>query len=1101
MSVYPNEMVSSHPTGCLEPEVVAAYVDHGLSLVERAQVETHLASCRECTALLAGVVRTVADISAFIPDAGAAEATPPRTSRPVLVALSAAAAVFAVLVVPPFVGPWLERDAGLVSLVDSVGEQRSVLGRLTGGFPHAPLRVSSAGGQDGQAAETDRVLLTAGRIRESVGELATPSALHALGVSQLLAGRHDDAVQSLLAASREQPANAQYLSDVAAVQLERARLGLRPDDLPRALAAADRARRLDPSLNEAWFNRALAMSALSLTDQARTAWTEYLRRDSVSPWATEARARLEELARPTPAAAWAAIEGRLEQSIDAASADAAVRAQTTEARNFIENELFVNWANAVLAGNSGAAELDRARVMAEAMLRVAGDALYRDAVTAIEHADAGRARALAAAHLGFAQASALFVNDRFGEAASQLTAVHRELTNAGSPFAVRAGVDLGATSYVSNNYGDALTRLSAARSIAESKGYAYVRARTFWFEGVIAFAQSRLGDAQSHYEDTLAVFEQMGDAEQVVAAHTLLASLHYYLGDKQSEWRHRRLAFEGLAISRSPRLKFQVFLSAAASVRAEQPETALLLQDAALETLQGSGRSTSIFEVLTSRANTLLAMGRVGEAASAIAAAREQLNAVTDPSFRQLFELLILAPEGELQRRRNAPAAVATAERALNIIDQRNSRADRSRLAQFQLQLAKANIVSGRLEEAESALAKGIRAFDEERAVMSDEGRLSTSDESWQLFDTAVQLAIRKGDHRRAFAMAERARARTLAEAKRAPATRSVDDIQSDLGTNEAVIALNQFEDELAIWVIRRERFDVVMRPLTRLDTQKLVARQQTEIWQESLQANAGRDLYNEIIRPVSAQLRGASSIVFVPDAAFEHASFAAFYDVTRRRFLVEDVRLSLAPSVDSYVGASRTTAATSNTLILGGPVEAANAKARAVAAVYPSSSVVTGTSATGSRLFESAAAHSVVHLAARTSPNQSHPLLSRIWLADEPGRRHSGAILGRDIAARQMAQTSLVVIDEVEAANTNRGEGTLGLARAFLAAGVPAVLGTLPGADESATRDLMVGFHRRMAASMAPADALTEVQRNALQQNGGRLGAWTALVIYGSER
>ena len=180
-----------------------------------------------------------------------------------------------------------------MSLVDSVGEQRSVLGRLTGGFPHAPLYVLSAGGQDGRAAGTDHVQLTAGRIRESFGERETPSRLHALGVSQLLAGRYDDAAQSLLAASREQPANAQYLSDVAAVQIERARLGLRPDDLPRALAAADRAPRLDPSLKEAWFNRALAASALSLTAEAKSAWTEYLKRDSSSPWANEARQRLE----------------------------------------------------------------------------------------------------------------------------------------------------------------------------------------------------------------------------------------------------------------------------------------------------------------------------------------------------------------------------------------------------------------------------------------------------------------------------------------------------------------------------------------------------------------------------------------------------------------------------------------------------------------------------------------------------------------------------------------------------------------------------------------------------------------------------------------
>jgi hypothetical protein len=240
-------------------------------------------------------------------------------------ALAAAAAVIAVLVTPALVRPWLGRDSGLVNLVDSVGEQRSVLGRLTGGFPHAPLGAPSAGGQGGRPAGADGVQLTTGRIRESFGDRETPSQMHAVGVSQLLAGRYDDAAQSLLAASREQPANARYLSDVSAVQLERARLGLRPDDLPRALAAADRARRLDPSLKEAWFNRALAASALSLNAEATTAWTEYLKRDSVSPWASEARSRLDELSKPTRADAWSEIERRLHSTFDATTADQAVR--------------------------------------------------------------------------------------------------------------------------------------------------------------------------------------------------------------------------------------------------------------------------------------------------------------------------------------------------------------------------------------------------------------------------------------------------------------------------------------------------------------------------------------------------------------------------------------------------------------------------------------------------------------------------------------------------------------------------------------------------------------------------------------------------------
>ncbi len=64
---------------------------------------------------------------------------------------------------------------------------------------------------------------------------------------------------------------------------------------------------------------------------------------------------------------------------------------------------------------------------------------------------------------------------------------------------------------------------------------------------------------------------------------------------------------------------------------------------------------------------------------------------------------------------------------------------------------------------------------------LSDEGRIAATDESWQLFETSVQLSIKKGDYPRAFAMAERARARTLAEARRMP-DRSLSDVQQRTG-------------------------------------------------------------------------------------------------------------------------------------------------------------------------------------------------------------------------------------------------------------------------------------------------------------------------------
>jgi CHAT domain-containing protein/tetratricopeptide (TPR) repeat protein len=1087
-------MVDPHTNGCPEPEVLAAYIDRGLSLSERARVDVHLASCPQCIALVAGVARTVEELSALRPDVAVeAEATPFVTRRSLAGGLAAAAAVIAVLATPALVRPWLERDSGLVSLVGSVGEQRSVLGRLTGGFPHAPLGESSAGGQDGRAAGTDRVQLTAGRIRESFGERDTPSQLHARGVSQLLAGRYDDAAQSLLAASREQPANARYLSDVAAVQIERARLGLRPDDLPRGLAAADRARRLDPSLKEAWFNRALALTSLSLTAEAKGAWTEYLKRDNASPWAVEARARLDELAKPTPAAAWTAMEGRLQSAFDASTADEAVRTQVTEARNFIEDILFADWANAVLSGRTGAAELDRLRVMAGAMLRVSGDALYVDQVSAIERASSSARQNLARAHREYVAASALFGEDRFGPSLPGF--VSSRAGFGASPFALLGALNEGSVAYATGRGEDAERLLTRTLAAARSKNYAYVIGRSNWFLGLLSMGQSRFGDGQSHYEQALDAFERMGDVEQAASMHNLLAALHDYLGDADTAWQHRLIAFESLSVSRSPRFKAQILNSAVPSIRFESPESALAVQEAALAVAREGGREVTIVEILAQRASLLATLNRPSEADANLREAREHLPLVTEPAFRSRVEVTVLATESDLNRRRDPAAAAGAATQAIQIVQQRG---DRLRLAQLQLKLAQANIVWGNLAQARAALDRGLTAFNEERAASTELRPISALDESWQLFDTSIQLSLKEKNYERAFALAEAARSRSSSESKKFGAT-SLREVQASLQPTEAIVALNQFEDELAVWVIKSQSISVSMRAVPRHASQQLIQRLQDEIWQGA-HTTAGRDLYNVIVRPVAAQLTNASRLIVVPDSTFQSTSFAALYNPANNRFLIEDVSVRMAPSAAAYAASATAAARTSNDepLIFNG---AGSRDAEAIASVYQTSRRLSGADATRERFFSDAANRRIVHVAARTAANQNYPLLSRLVVADEPGVRHSGAILGSDIARRALPQTRLVVIDEANAASPHRGEGTSSLARAFLTAGVPAVVGTLPGADENATRDLLISFHREMSKGVSAEQALTTVQRNAIQQNGRRLGAWTALVLYGSDR
>jgi CHAT domain-containing protein len=1078
---------------------MAAYVDHGLSLAERVRAETHLASCPQCTELLAGVARTVADRPGRTPGADDTGETPPLvTRRAVVGAAAAAAAVIAVLAAPSVVRPWLEPDAGLVSLVGSVGEQRSVLGRLTGGIPHAPLGSPPAGGQGGKAAGTDRVLMTAGKIRESFGDLQTPARLHAYGVNELLAGRYDEAAPALIAAAREQPDNARFLNDVATLHLERARLGMRPDDLPRAYAAADRARRLNPSLHEAWFNRALAATALALTDQARSAWRDYLERDAASPWASEARRRLEELSRPTPAQAWSALEGSLQRSIDADTADYAVRAQTTEARQYIENVLIVEWATAVLNGGSGDAELERVRTMAAAMQRIAGDSLYRDAVAAIDRAGASGADGLtrlARAHRQYAQAASLTAEDQHSAAVPLLLEARQALAAARSPFQWRAALDYGASAYFTGRARDAAPVLDEIIRTAQSAGYRFLEGRARWQQGLAAFLRGSLDEAQAHYEETLGVFERMSDVEQAAGAHNLLSALYFYLGDKAAEWRHRQAVLTALSASRSPRLRYAGLAAAAVSLRLESPETALALQDAALAVARAWGRDAAIAEVLAQRGATLQALGRSGDAMAAVGEARMHLQSIRTEDVRRFFEAPILAVESDLARASNPRRAAALAQRAIDILQ---ARGERARLAQVQLRLAKANIVSGDLLAAEHALNEGIAAFDDQRARLADENALSAFDESWQLFETAARLAIRRGDYERAFALTERARARSLAEQRRAADLPTLVAVQRSLAANEAILALNQFDEELAIWTITHTGTTVSMRQLAREDARRLVARHQEEIRLEVSRPDAGGVLFDSIVRPAAAALGGATRVAFVPDATFADVSFAALWDKRRSRYLVENHTVTIAPTV-SVVATVRQDAAgdTDRVLILGADEKVS----AAVASSYAEPAVVTGAAATRNRFLQDAPTSAIVHIAVPATSSSAYPLLSRLVFSDEPGRRHSGAVLGHDIASRRMNAIRLVVLDEVRGEQVYRDAGHLGLARAFLAAGVPAVLGTLPGADEGVTRELMVRFHRQMAAQGSAADTLARIQRDELQRNGRRLGAWSALVIYGSER
>jgi CHAT domain-containing protein len=250
---------------------------------------------------------------------------------------------------------------------------------------------------------------------------------------------------------------------------------------------------------------------------------------------------------------------------------------------------------------------------------------------------------------------------------------------------------------------------------------------------------------------------------------------------------------------------------------------------------------------------------------------------------------------------------------------------------------------------------------------------------------------------------------------------------------------------------------------------------------------------------------------------------FAALRDAARRRYLVEDFRLSAAPSATLWARslARRPLAppSTGGELVMGDPafdhkafsdleaLAGARQEAARVAALYPGAEPLTGAGATPAAFLARAPRAPVIHLASHALVNESQPLLSAFVLAPARGAggvADSGLLTAGDVYRLRLDHTRLVVLAACDTARgpLAGGEGVANLARPFLAAGAPLVVASLWRVDDAPAAGLFYGFHRRVARGEDPVAALHDEQVAALRSADRDLrspGFWGTFEIFGA--
>jgi CHAT domain-containing protein len=134
-----------------------------------------------------------------------------------------------------------------------------------------------------------------------------------------------------------------------------------------------------------------------------------------------------------------------------------------------------------------------------------------------------------------------------------------------------------------------------------------------------------------------------------------------------------------------------------------------------------------------------------------------------------------------------------------------------------------------------------------------------------------------------------------------------------------------------------------------------------------------------------------------------------------------------------------------------------------------------------------------LAHLAMHGRLSQDNPLFSSLQLSDGP-------LMVYDL--EQLPRVPPTVV--LAACDSGRhvvyaGDELLGLAATFLAKGAQQLVASVVPVPDAATAPLMVAFHQRLAAGLAPAAALAQAQLLVSHDGGAELAAAAGFVCVGA--
>lgn len=1043
----------------------------------------------------------------------------------------------------------------LSDLVQALGAQRLVEPRLTGGFSYAPCKnvkgdyaLHEVRCSPQPRLGSDSFIILANARSELLSTLSEEIPTHRLHTRAILNLLFEDsslslnkAVDLLKEAHGLEAKDGEIASDLAAAYVLRAGRNNDPRDLLAAVAWSEEAIRLDPQIEEARFNLALALEKLHLDAQARAAWVDYLSNDRESPWASEARARkvLNTLSIRTR---WQKILPTLTTEPLVLPSQALFVDFAQQVRLHLENELLPAWADAVALGDKPRVSkyLRLTEVIARTQEAETGDTLLTDSVRQIMDSEkpsfslAKRQNLVEGLRL-YRDGRRLYEQQNHDAAKPILEHARIELELAGSPFALWAEFYIAVCDYHASRYAVALQSLAGLLGRMGNSNYLSLRGHVEWMIGLTQLDQAQYAESVLAFQRGLTYFKAAREKENIAAMCNLLSRGFEMLGDDLEAWRYRYAALARLSeIDKDRRINNILSSAVDGAVEEGLLSVARRFQSEMVRQTRISGNPLLLTIALHKDASLAARLGRHQEAEAAISEAKIWSTRILGSGVRDRVTADLFMAEGEVLRGENSTGSLKALEQSLALFHEQGARI---RLVAAERQRARTLETMGDTANASVAYRAAIAEAEAQLGSVPQEELLAFSAETRNLYNDFIAFAAKHETADQMFFWVEKARESYLQTALAALkpiaargitarstlSTLTLASFQAALPKGTVLVEFKLLPDRLLRWTLTTEGMRFRQTPVD-----PVVLVQAVTGLRESIQKGASlaalrkplTSLGELVLGEMKGELSTGRFLVVVPDGPLTDLPFDLLFPPGEGQPLIQLLPILSAPSAQSFLASTARLkemgkGAPETALVFGNPsferrlfpslsdLPRAGVEAERIGIAYRQAIVFTANEATRAALERQGPLSEVIHFAGHAVLNKHEIWRSSLLLAKDTKVNDSGVFTVADLARLQLPRTRLVVLAACDTAGGGMGvsDGVPTLLVPLLATGVPYLVASMWEVDDATSSLFFEEFHRRVASGESPTTALREAKLLLLlgpEESLRKPAIWAAFTLVG---